>query len=125
MGETRRHKVSLRTALLILVVASVVPFGLLLHFTWWRTATGVSRDLVNTLESQITEAVRRAWWGRVAEIQGLSQTLREALAAAPDAESRERILVASATASPILSWLIHIPPGGEAMAPEESRPPSG
>jgi len=118
MTETRR-RVSLRTALLILVVASVVPFGLLLHFTWWRTATGVSRDLVDTLESQITEAVRRAWWGRVAEIQGLSQTLREALAAAPDPESRERILVASATASPILSWLVHIPPEGESIALEE------
>src|SRR3954453_13724765 len=102
MAETRRRRVSLRTALLILVVASVVPFGLLLHFTWWRTATGVSRDLVNPLESQMTEAVRRAWWGRVAEIQVLSQPLREALAAPPHAEGGELILVASATASPIL-----------------------
>jgi adenylate cyclase len=122
MTDGRRMRLSLRTALLILVVASIVPFGLLLHFTWWRTATGVSRDLVDTLESQITEAVRRAWWGRVMEIQGLSQTLREALAAAPDPDSRERILVASATASPILSWLVHIPPEGESIALEELGP---
>src|SRR3954447_26563865 len=100
MRETRRHRVSLRTALLILIVASVVPFGLLLHFTWWRTATNVSRALVGTLEMQITDAVRRAWWGRVAEVQGLSQTAREAIAVARTPGDAERILIAAAGSSP-------------------------
>ena len=55
MTIKHRPRIGLRSALVALIVASVVPFGLLLHFTWWRTATKVSHDLVDTLERQITE----------------------------------------------------------------------
>ena len=80
MAIKHRPRIGLRSALVALIVASVVPFGLLLHFTWWRTATKVSRDLVDTLERQITNSVRRTWWGRVLEVQGLSQVVSEAAA---------------------------------------------
>ena len=79
-----------------LIVASVVPFGLLLHFTWWRTATKVSHDLVDTLERQVTNSVRRTWWGRVLEVQGLSQVVSEAAAVPGGPLNVERVLVASA-----------------------------
>src|SRR5215217_2779371 len=80
MTIKHRPRIGLRSALVALIVASVVPFGLLLHFTWWRTATKVSHDLVDTLERQITDSVRRTWWGRVLEVQGLSQVVSEAAA---------------------------------------------
>src|SRR5829696_3355320 len=119
MAEKHQPRIGLRSALVALIVASVVPFGLLLHFTWWRTATNVSRALVDTLEMQITDAVRRAWWGRVAEVQGLSQTAREAIAVARTPVDAERILIAAAGSSPALSWLIHIPKDGDVLVLQE------
>src|SRR4051812_7361704 len=119
MAEKHQPRIGLRSALVALIVASVVPFGLLLHFTWWRTATNVSRDLVDTLEMQITDAVRRAWWGRVAEVQGLSQTVREAVAVSGSPTNAERILMAAAGSSPALSWLIHVPKDGDVLVVQE------
>jgi len=119
MAEKHQPRIGLRSALVALIVASVVPFGLLLHFTWWQTATNVSRALVDTLEMQITDAVRRAWWGRVAEVQGLSQTARAAIAVARAPGEAERILVAAAGSSPALSWLIHIPKDGDVLVLQE------
>ncbi|MBV9077758.1 MAG: adenylate/guanylate cyclase domain-containing protein [Methylobacteriaceae bacterium] len=106
------RRISLRTALVALIAASVIPCAVLVHLTWWRTTLAVSRNLVDTLELQITEAVRRAWWGRVLEVQGLSRTLHQALDTSPNAESAERILATAATSMPALSWLVHVPRSG-------------
>ena len=43
-------------------------------------ATSVSRELVDVLESQITAAVRREWWGVVDEFERPSQGMRDLLA---------------------------------------------
>lgn len=91
MRTADRLTFSLRAVVLAVIGTSMLPSALLLHLSWWRTATEVSRDLGRTLETQITEAARRAWWGRVLEIQGLSATLREGLKAARPGQ-RDRIL---------------------------------
>src|SRR5829696_2633103 len=122
MAIEHRPRIGLRSALVALIVASVVPFGLLLHFTWWRTATKVSHDLVETLERQITDSVRRTWWGRVLEVQGLSQVVSEAAAVPGGPLNVERVLVASAASSPALSWVLHIPKEGEILALQELGP---
>ncbi|MFL5196689.1 MAG: adenylate/guanylate cyclase domain-containing protein [Microvirga sp.] len=122
MTIKHRPRIGLRSALVALIVASVVPFGLLLHFTWWRTATKVSHDLVDTLERQITDSVRRTWWGRVLEVQGLSQVVSEAAAVPGGPLNVERVLVASAASSPALSWVLHIPKEGEVLALQELGP---
>src|SRR5215204_5056092 len=122
MAIEHRPRIGLRSALVALIVASVVPFGLLLHFTWWRTATKVSHDLVDTLERQITDSVRRTWWGRVLEVQGLSRVVSEAAAVPGGPLNVERVLVASAASSPALSWVLHIPKKGEALALQELGP---
>ena len=122
MTIKHRPRIGLRSALVALIVASVVPFGLLLHFTWWRTATKVSHDLVDTLERQITDSVRRTWWGRVLEVQGLSQVVSEAAAVPGGPLNVERVLVASAASSPALSWVLHIPKEGEILALQELGP---
>ena len=122
MTIKNRPRIGLRSALVALIVASVVPFGLLLHFTWWRTATKVSHDLVDTLERQITDSVRRTWWGRVLEVQGLSQVVSEAAAVPGGPLNVERVLVASAASSPALSWVLHIPKKGEVLALQELGP---
>ena len=44
------------------VVGGIILSATALHLAWWRTATSVSRELVEVLESQITSAVRRQWW---------------------------------------------------------------
>src|SRR5215208_2118370 len=122
MTIKHRPRIGLRSALVALIIASVVPFGLLLHFTWWRTATKVSHDLVETLERQITDSVRRTWWGRVLEVQGLSQVVSEAAAVPGGPLNVERVLVASAASSPALSWVLHIPKEGEVLALQELGP---
>jgi hypothetical protein len=82
----------------------------------------VSQDLVDTLETQITDAVGRAWWGRVAEVEGASRILREAFLTATTTADRERILMTSATSFGTLSWLLAIPDEGEIIAVEEVAP---
>ncbi|HEX2554341.1 MAG TPA: adenylate/guanylate cyclase domain-containing protein [Microvirga sp.] len=121
MQRDYRFRPSLRAVVVAITLASVVPSGLLLHLTWWRTATSVSRNLVDTLETQITDAARRAWWSRVLEVQGLSATLRSALSVT-DPHARERILLAASRAAPALSWLVHVREDGEALAVENGQP---
>ncbi|HZY21978.1 MAG TPA: hypothetical protein VFE80_06200 [Beijerinckiaceae bacterium] len=67
MTIKHRPRIGLRSALVALIVASVVPFGLLLHFTWWRTATNVSRALVDTLEMQISMSAGLADFANASE----------------------------------------------------------
>ena len=102
------RKIGLRTALVAIVVGGIVLSAAALHLVWWRTATSVSRELVGTLEAQITQAVRREWWAVVGEVERLSQGMRDLLgrdrerpAARPDHAGSEPAL-----ADPLLA-----PPG--------------
>ena len=51
------HKIGLRTALVAIVIGGIVLSATTPHLAWRRTATSVSRELVDVLESQITAAV--------------------------------------------------------------------
>ena len=59
------NQIGLRSALVAVVVGGILLTATALHLAWWRTATSVSRELVGTLESQITQTVRRQWWAVV------------------------------------------------------------
>lgn len=99
----------MQAALVLGLAAAVIPCGLLLHATWWRTATSVSHKLLDTLETQIAAGARRAWWSEVLEVQAIAATLAEALAAAPAPDPRERILAEASAASASASWLVFVP----------------
>lgn len=116
--DMSRLTFSLRTVAVAVTLGTVLPVALLLNLTWWRTAVEVSRDLVDTLEAQITDAARRAWWGRVLEVQGLAATVRTALSSAAEDDS-ERILVSAAKATPALAWLVRIRRDGLIVALED------
>jgi adenylate cyclase len=117
-GKAAGRKLGLRTALVGIVVGGIVLSSAALHLAWWRTATSVSRELVDVLESQITAAVRRDWWGIVGEVERLSQGMRDLLDQTTSAAQAERILLAANRPSPTLSWLLLVPAQGEAIAIE-------
>ena len=73
------HKIGLRTALVAIVIGGIVLSATTPHLAWRRTATSVSRELVDVLELQITAAVRREWWGVVGEFERPSQGMRDLL----------------------------------------------
>ncbi|HEX6013651.1 MAG TPA: adenylate/guanylate cyclase domain-containing protein, partial [Geminicoccaceae bacterium] len=112
------RKIGLRTALVAIVIGGIVLSAAALHLAWWRTATSVSRDLVDVLESQITAAVRRDWWGVVGEVERLSQGMRDLLDEATGEDQAESILLAASRPSRSLSWLLLVPPQGEVIAIE-------
>ena len=78
------RKIGLRTALVAIVVGGIVLSAAALHLAWWRTATSVSRELVDVLETQISASVRRDWWGVVGELERQSQGMRDLLDQAAD-----------------------------------------
>lgn len=110
------HKISLRMALVTIVVGGIVLSATALHLAWWRTATSVSRTLVDVLESQISASVRRDWWGVVGEVERLSQAMRDLLDQTTDLEQAERIMLAASRPSSSLSWLLLVPPEGDVIA---------
>lgn len=109
MTAGTRWRIGMQAALVLGLAATIIPCGLLLHATWWRTATSVSHRLLDALEGQIAAGARRAWWSEVLEVQAISATLAEALAAAPDPEDRERVLAEASAASASASWLVFVP----------------
>ena len=112
------RKIGLRTALVAIVVGGIVLSATALHLVWWRTATAVSRDLVDVLETQITSAVRREWWGVGGDVERLSQGMRDLLDASEGWDQAEGILIAASRPSPTLSWLLLVPPAGMVIAIE-------
>ena len=112
------RRIGLRAALIAIVIGGIVLCAAFLHFTWWRTATRVSRDLVDVLETQITETVTREWWGRVLQIQGMSQTIRDLLDEPQGTTPVDAILVAATLPLRIVSWLVLVPPQGDVIAVE-------
>jgi adenylate cyclase len=111
-------RIGLRTALVAIVLGGIVASAAALHLAWWRTATSVSRELVGTLESQITQTVRRQWWAVVGEVERMSQGMRDLLDASWSGLPPERIMLAASRPSPTLSWLLLVPPEGEVIALE-------
>ena len=111
-------RIGLRTALVAIVLGGIVASATALHLAWWRTATSVSRELVGTLESQITQTVRRQWWAVVGEVERMSQGMRDLLDASWSGLPPERIMLAASRPSPTLSWLLLVPPEGEVIALE-------
>ena len=112
------RKTGLRTALVVIVVGGIVLPATALHLAWWRIATSVSRELVEVLESQITSAVRRQWWAVVGELERLSQGVRDLLDQATGGLPAERIMLAASRPTTTFSWLLLVPPTGEAIAIE-------
>ena len=95
------HKLGLRTALVAIVVGGIVLSAAALHLVWWRTATSVSRELVDVLETQITQArapglVGRGRRGRAA-VAGHARPARRG----PEQDQAERIIVAASRPSAI------------------------
>lgn len=111
-------RIGLRTALVAIVLGGIVLSAAALHLAWWRTATSVSRQLVGTLEAQITQAVRREWWAVVGEVERLSQGMRDLLDQTWSGLPPDRIMLAASRPSPTLSWLLLVPPQGEVTAIE-------
>ena len=110
------RKLGLRTVLVAIVVGGILLAAGALQLAWWRTATSVSRELVGTLEAQITQAVRRQWWAIVGEVERLSQGMRDLLDASGDDLPPERIMLAASRPSPTLSWLLLVPADGAVIA---------
>ena len=115
-GEAAGRKIGLRTALVAIVVGGILLSATALHLAWWRTATSVSRELVDVLETQITAAVRREWWGVVGEVERLSQGMRDLLDGTGGGDPAERIMLAASRPSGSLSWLLLVPPSGDEIA---------
>lgn len=114
-----RFKIGLRLALFIAMMASVTLCGLLVHATWWNTTRAISQNLLEALETQIADSARRAWWGRISEVEGRVRALRVALAGAATEATQRDILVSAALSTGNLSWLIFVPAAGPALAVED------
>lgn len=110
------RKVGLRAALVAVVIGGVALSATVLHLTWWRTSTSVGRQLVDVLETQITDAVRREWWGVVGEVERLSQAMRDLLSQAGGTAPAEGILIAASRPATALSWLLLVPQAGDVIA---------
>lgn len=116
MPGTTDRQISLRAALLAIVLGGIVLSATFIHLVWWRTATSVSRDLVDVLEAQIADAVRRQWWARVGQVEGMAQTIRDLLDEPAETIPAEAVLVATSRPAQLLSWLVLVPPQGEIVA---------
>ncbi|MGD9508367.1 MAG: hypothetical protein AB7X49_07425, partial [Geminicoccaceae bacterium] len=115
MRPLLQRRFGLRAALVAVVVGGILLAAAALQLAWWRTATSVSRELVGTLEAQITQAVRRQWWAVVGEVEQLSQGMRDLLDTGGGL-SPERVMLAASRPSTTLSWLLLVPPQGEVVA---------
>ena len=113
------RQIGLANALILVVAGAVLISASLVHLSWWRTSTAVSRNLVDALDRQISDAVHREWWGRVAEVQGLSDALSALLASDGMGATSDAILTAAGLASRSFSWLVLVPPRGAVVAVED------
>ena len=113
------HQIGLARALILAVAGAVLISGSLVHLSWWKTSTAVSHNLVDALDRQISDAVHREWWGRVAEVQGLSDALSALLANDSMGATSDAILTAAGLASRSFSWLVLVPPQGAVVAVED------
>lgn len=111
-------KIGLGAALVAIVIGGIVLSAAFVHLTWWRTATSVSRDLVDVLESQITDAVLRQWWARVGQVEGMTQTIVDLLDEPDSTIPVDSILAATTLPAKLLSWLVLVPPQGDVVAVE-------
>ena len=93
------RQIGLAKALILVVAGAVLISASLVHLSWWKTSTAVSRNLVDALDRQISDAVHREWWGRVAEVQGLSDALSALLASDGMGATSDAILTAAGLAS--------------------------
>ena len=93
------REIGLQAALVATVIGGIVLAATVLHLVWWRTATSVSRDLVDVLETQIIDAVHREWWGVVADIERVSAGLRDLLDRPSVTMATEDILAATPPAA--------------------------
>ncbi|MFO1038089.1 MAG: adenylate/guanylate cyclase domain-containing protein [Geminicoccaceae bacterium] len=118
MGVPGDRKIGLRTALLAIVLGGILLCAAVLHLTWWRTATKVSHDLVDVLETQVTEAVRREWWNGVLKVEGLVRTVRDLLDAEGGSIPVDTILTAATRPSNALSWVVLAPADGDVTVVE-------
>lgn len=111
-------KIGLGAALVAIVIGGIVLSAAFVHLTWWRTATSVSRDLVDVLETQITEAVLRQWWARVGQVEGMARTIVDLLDEPDSTIPVDSILAAATLPAKLLSWLVLVPPQGDIVAVE-------
>ena len=113
------RQIGLAKALILVVAGAVLISASLVHLSWWKTSTAVSRNLVDALDRQISDAVHREWWGRVAEVQGLSDALSALLASDGMGATSDAILTAAGLASRSFSWLVLVPPQDPVVAVED------
>lgn len=109
-------KIGLGAALVAIVIGGIVLSAAFVHLTWWRTATSVSRDLVEVLETQITDAVLRQWWALVGQVEGMTQTIVDLLDQPDNTIPVDSILTATSLPAKLLSWLVLVPPQGDVVA---------
>lgn len=109
-------KIGLGAALVAIVIGGIVLSAAFVHLTWWRTATSVSRDLVDVLETQITDAVRQQWWARVGQVEGVTKTIVELLDEPSGVVPVDSILTATTLPAKFMSWLVLVPARGDVVA---------
>ncbi|MFO1072480.1 MAG: adenylate/guanylate cyclase domain-containing protein [Geminicoccaceae bacterium] len=103
-------KIGLSSALVAIVIGGIVLSASVVHLVWWQTARSVSRHLVEVLETQITDQVRREWWGVVGEVEHLAQGMRDLLDGESAPARAADILLAAGRPANALSWLLLVPP---------------
>ncbi|KSV75867.1 hypothetical protein N185_15595 [Sinorhizobium sp. GW3] len=96
----------LASALTLMIVVSIALSATVVHLSWWRAASTATDELLNTLEMQITQMVRKAWWEQVVEIQDLSQLLGDSLENIASERARRAVLSSLLRSAPQNVWLI-------------------
>ncbi len=99
-----------------MIAASITLSAAVVHFSWSRAASIATDQLLNTLEMQITQMVRRTWWEQVVEIQNLSQVMGQSLENLASNDARRTVLLSLLRSAPKNVWLVSGRSGGGLMA---------
>lgn len=100
----------IRLVLSVLVLGSIMASALSVHALWWRTAQNNSRALAETLNSHVTQTVRKEYWNRVAEAEAAFQSIRslitDQLVDGEDPAKRHALFVSTIMLNSTLSWTL-------------------
>ena len=118
------RKIDLRSAILLVVLGGIILSSILVHLTWWRTARGVSDDLVYELSTEITKEVRGDWWERVVSVQSLTRTVGVLLDNAGDMPDSETPILAASRFAQVLVWIVLVQHDGTIIAADRPDPDS-
>jgi adenylate cyclase len=113
-------RISVRLALSIFVLGTIVITSGLVHFLWWRTAQGNSRVLAGTVNQQIVGAVKRELSSLIAGAKAAHGAVNtifvQNVIDTREADKREFVFLAQLQAQPALSWIAFGWPDGSFFA---------